>query len=166
MSAPLNRQPNGLLDFFGIKNGGLNPQQLGQIVQPQLDVLSLYENTAPAVVGNTSGAAAAGPVLFGPAGATSEPGASWHFRGVSVLMETPLPADVAYWRLGAYYNGTFVAFTDLNGINGTFTNVANRGALHIRDLWLPPGWSLAYETFLLAGAPNFYAAWWGYRYAW
>lgn len=166
MNAPLNRQPNGLLDFFGIKNGGLNPQQLGQIVQPQFPVLELYENTAPAAVGSVNGAASGGPVLFGPAGATSSPGSTWHFRAVSLLMETPLPADVAYWRLGVSYNGVFIAHTDLNGINGTFTNVANRGGLYMRDVWLPPGWSLAYEVFLIAGAPTFTAAWWGYPYNW
>lgn len=166
MPAPLNRQPLGLLDFLGIKNGGQYPLTLGEQLAPVLEALELYENTAAAVIGSTSGNVAGGPVLFGPAGATSEPGAAWHFRAVSMIVQCPAGVDVAYWRLGAYYGSTFVALTDLSGVNGGFAGVPNRGALHIRDLWLPPGWALAYTCDVVAGAPTFQAEWWGYQYRW
>lgn len=168
MPAPLNRQPNGLLDFFGIKNGGENPLELGRILQPQLDTLPLYENAAPTEVGSVSGALAFGPVLFGPAGATTEPGASWHFRSVAISVNSTGAGDQAYVELGAYNGLTFVPFTGVLYGNQALLAAALPGVsgLYIRDLWLPPGWALAYNTLGVAGAPTFVATWWGYQYRW
>ena len=45
--APLSRQPDGLLGFLGIKNGGRNPQFLIETVQPTFDLYAHYLNTAP-----------------------------------------------------------------------------------------------------------------------
>lgn len=39
---PINRHPNGLLDFFGIKNGGRNPQYLLPSLSPTIDLLQHY----------------------------------------------------------------------------------------------------------------------------
>jgi len=166
VAAPLNRQPNGLLEFFGIKNGGENPQQLGQILQPQLDVLPLYENTAAAVVGSVTNNVAAGAVLFGPAGATSEPGDTWHFRTVGLYMNTVAVGAAAYMRLGAYFSGTFVPFTGTIYGNQAVGTLPIQHSIFARDIWLPPGWSLAYECSGLAGVPTFVASWWAYRYRW
>lgn len=44
-SAPLNRIPGGVLDFFGIKSFGQNPQNLEAKVQPTLDMLLWYAQT-------------------------------------------------------------------------------------------------------------------------
>lgn len=46
---PLNRQPNGLLDFFGIKNGGRYPQVLDERLQPVVDLLRHYTELAAQV---------------------------------------------------------------------------------------------------------------------
>lgn len=43
---PLNRQPIGLLDFFGIKNGGRYPVELIDRLQPSIDLLRHYTETA------------------------------------------------------------------------------------------------------------------------
>lgn len=42
MAVPLNRIPSGLLDFFGIKSGEWGPRELGQILQPQIDLFRWY----------------------------------------------------------------------------------------------------------------------------
>lgn len=42
---PLNIQPRGLLDFFGIKNGGRFPQQLTPDLIPVVDLLTWYGMT-------------------------------------------------------------------------------------------------------------------------
>lgn len=39
---PLNIQPRGMLDFFGIKNGGRFPQSLPEFLSPTLDLLHWY----------------------------------------------------------------------------------------------------------------------------
>lgn len=44
-TAPLNKIPGGLLDFFGIKSFGQNPQYLEARVQPTLDMLLWYAQT-------------------------------------------------------------------------------------------------------------------------
>lgn len=166
MPAPLNRQPLGLLDFFGIKNGGENPLELGRVLQPQLDALPLYENTAPTDIGSVAGALAGGVVLFGPAGATSEPGSTWHVRSFSLTFNTTPAGDFAYVRLGAFYSGVFVGFTEIAYGNGALAALAGINGLAVRDVWLPPGWSLAYEVLGIGGTPSFVADWWAYQYRW
>lgn len=42
MPSPLNRQPSGLLEFFGIKNGEWGPRELGQVLTPTLDLWRHY----------------------------------------------------------------------------------------------------------------------------
>lgn len=168
MAAPLNRQPNGLLDFFGIKNGGRNPFELGQILQPQLDLLPLYENAAPQVVGSASGSISAGGVtLFGPAGLTTSPGSSWHIRGASATFNATTVGHAIYARLGAYYNGTFIAFSPL-AFGAQSVVGANYAQCAVSDLWLPPGWSLAFDVpgSGVAGTPTFVASWWAYEFRW
>ena len=166
MPAPLNRQPNGLLDFFGIKNGGENPLELGRILQPQLDTLPLYENAAPTEFGAVSGNLAAGPVLFGPAGATTEPGSSWHFRSVGFYLAVSAAGDIGYARIGAYYGSQFIPFTSMIQVNQTIGTFPVVVATVARDVWLPPGWALAYEGSAIVGTPGFSATWWGYQYRW
>lgn len=168
MPAPLNRQPNGLLDFFGIKNGGENPLELGRILQPQLDALPLYENAAPTEIGSATGVIAAGPVLFGPAGVTSDPGATWHFRAASITVTTTAVGDSCYVELGVVGAGVFVPMAGtLYGNQGLgATGLSGVNSLFLRDLWLPPGYALAYRALAFTGTPPFEVRWWGYQYRW
>jgi hypothetical protein len=51
---PLNIQPQGLLDFFGIKNGGDYPQTLSNWLQPQLEMLRWYVASNCVDIGSVS----------------------------------------------------------------------------------------------------------------
>lgn len=42
LTSPLNKIPEGLLDFFGIKSMGQYPQRLGDSVAPTMDLLRWY----------------------------------------------------------------------------------------------------------------------------
>ena len=57
VTPPLNIQPNGLLGFFDIKNGGRYPHQLGDTLQPQLELLRWYVAANSIEVGTTPGPA-------------------------------------------------------------------------------------------------------------
>ncbi len=166
MPAPLNRQPNGLLDFFGIKNGGENPLELGRVLLPQLDTLPFYEMGAGAVTGTVTGNLAPGAVLFGPAGATTDPGDTWHFRNVALQFDTTGAGAFAYVRLGVYDGLRFHAHTGVAYGNNAVATIANVNGLSMQNVYLPPGCSLAYEVLGIAAAPPFSAQWWGYRFNW
>jgi len=162
----LNRQPVGLLDFFGIKNGGRYPEKLGDVVLPQMNVLSLYEWAGPLEFGSSSGNLAGGVTTFGPAGLTSLPGDSWHFDSLSVRFNTSAAGSFAGVRLGKYYaaQAVFVGFTEtIYAAQGVAPVVKS---LFLQDTWLGPGWSLAYEVIELNAAVPFQAAWVGTRYRW
>lgn len=163
MPAPLNVQPTGLLGFFGIKNGGEYPRELSPILQGTFDLIGLYEVGSPIVSGQLTGNVAGGVVLFGPAGATTTPGDAWHFQSAYIYVNASTAGARAGFNLGLYYaNGTFVALTDFAfaqvGVGSAQTGVA------MRDFWVPPGASLAYNCFDLGATPTFVAAWAGTRY--
>lgn len=166
MPAPLNRQPLGLLDFFGIKNGGEYPLELGRVVVPQLDALPFYENAGETVYGTATGNLAAGVVLFGPAGATTEPGDTWHFRSFGLSFDTTGVGNFAYLRLGAAFGSVFVPWTGIVYGNNAVAALPGHNALAVQDVYLPPGWSLAYQTLGIGGAPPFQASWMAYRFNW
>lgn len=42
MPSPLNRIPQGLLEFFGIKSGEWGPRELGQVLAPTIDLSHWY----------------------------------------------------------------------------------------------------------------------------
>lgn len=44
MAVPLNKVPQGLLDFFGVKSGEWGPRELGQLLQPVLELGPWYQN--------------------------------------------------------------------------------------------------------------------------
>lgn len=163
MSAPLNRQPTGLLEFFGIKNGGQYPAELAPVLSGVFDLRGLYEVGGPIESGQISGNLAGSVVLFGPAGATTTPGDAWYFHSAYIYVNASSAAARAGYVLGVRYaNGTFVALTDF-----AFAQVAVGSAqsgVVMRDFWLPPGASLAYNTFDIGGTPTFVAAWAGVRY--
>lgn len=63
---PVNRIPNGLLDFLGIKSGGRNPDALSSGLAATLDLLQWYAYTASEdfQVVRTTGIAAGGATRF------------------------------------------------------------------------------------------------------
>jgi hypothetical protein len=94
----INRQPYGLLSFFGIKNSGRNPEALAGTIAPTLDLSRWYleqnsqssaTNQAVAAVGFTS-------VLTVPDFQT------WCILGVSVNSQAVLGAGVTLCIGGAW----------------------------------------------------------------
>lgn len=53
-SPPINLIPSGLLDFFGIKNGGEYPQSLSNQLQPVLEMMRWYVAANALEVGSVS----------------------------------------------------------------------------------------------------------------
>lgn len=163
MPANLNAQPTGLLGFLGIKNGGEYPQQLSAILQGTFDLAGLYEADSAIEAGQVTGNVAGGVILFGPAGATSTPGDTWHFHSVYIYVNASTAGARAGLNLGVRYANTqFVGLTDF-----AFAQVGVGSAqtgLVMRDFWVPPGASLAYNCFDLGAVPTFVAAWAATRY--
>lgn len=64
MGAPLNRIPNGLLNYFGVPSGTVGPRELGELLSPVLELRDWYMNfsaievslASAAVVVNTAAA--------------------------------------------------------------------------------------------------------------
>jgi hypothetical protein len=63
---PLNQIPWGLLDFFGIKNGGRFPQHLSDVLVPTFEMLDWYTSTKGQTVALT------GTVIAASAGASTK----------------------------------------------------------------------------------------------
>ena len=95
MPAGLNAFPPGLLSFFGIKNGGRNPEDLGTILAPTLELRDWYLAQQWQRVQLSSGNVNA----IGFFGITSVPPAEWWM--IRFLTARPLAA------LGAATTWTF-----------------------------------------------------------
>lgn len=162
----LNKQPIGLLDFFGIKNGGRYPQFLTEGLQGQLNLLPLYECASEINNGSTTGNLVGGVTLFGPAGLTTDPGDTWHFQAFSLKFNTIAGGAYASCRLGVYYSptATFIGLTEERfGINTAQPVIK---ALAATDVWIGPGWSLAFDCTELLNVVPFEASWLGTEYRW
>jgi hypothetical protein len=73
MAGPLSAFPPGLLSLFGIRTGGKNPSQLGDLLVPQVDLLEWYlaqqwqpQRTTIADIGAASGFQVIGSVSTVP----------------------------------------------------------------------------------------------------
>jgi hypothetical protein len=102
LTAPvINRQPVGLLDFFGLKNGGQYPQQLGTTLAPTIDLLRLYESDVEEFISDGIARAAGGAIGDFDFGAvTNFPGIVpqnelWHILEYSIQLA--VPANVTMW---------------------------------------------------------------------
>lgn len=106
----INRSPNGLLGFLGIKNGGRNPQQLTEILQGNYQLNELYDANNPIWDVNTQlGVAVAGSyVAFTPPDNNV-----WKVLQYSAFVAAPagVTCDVALVQLGQA-NARFVALSD------------------------------------------------------
>lgn len=162
----INRIPRGLLDFFGLKTGGRNPQQLAETIAPVLDLWNLYEQDSIDVFQESVGVPAGGalgPFDFGGVGIA--PGIvpadeMWHFREYSILLvcaagitdvqvvpevQVPITFGVA---AGAR---TTITVGDPARYTGAAAGVM-RLRCFARDFWLPPGGVIGGYTAALAPA--------------
>lgn len=141
----LNRQPMGLLDFMGIKNGGENPRDLSTTLAGTVDLMGLYTVPYAAISVAAGSLTAAGTLLlFGPALATDIEG--WIVHNCSVYVDAAGAGD-AVTLVGGITDpqNNFVAVTQHLSLS-----VAWGCLVWPERLLLAPGQSLAVRV--LAGA--------------
>lgn len=157
MSAPINVSLRGYLDFFGLKNGGMNPQQPAGFVQPTMELQRWYLESRAIetqwslnLVADYSGflqISTQAPIIL-PPGTNLRvdvpqnetwvllPGTSTGWRGTVAGMS----ADVGYTYSGPLTNVWIPGMKD----SGLHT-LTGGGGLEFGDrilqdmVWLPPG---------------------------
>ncbi len=149
----INRAPLGLLDFFGIKSGGRNPQNIAATVAPTLDLWNLYEQDALEVYGDGTGVAAGGALggwdYGGPGflpGIVPE-NEFWHIREYSATVAAAAGITaVALWPMMQVRvtNGVGAGGRTEFPVGATVQYQgaalgASRWKLEASDFWLPPG---------------------------
>jgi hypothetical protein len=89
----INRVPPGLLNFYGLKNGGRAPQALGPVLTPVIELQRFYELDSTEYYADASAPVAAGGVLgdFDFGGGTLTPGTVpedefWHVHQYTVQL--------------------------------------------------------------------------------
>jgi hypothetical protein len=79
-----------LLDYFGIKNGGRNPQSLAEVIAPVLDLDRWYKvESEEYLQGGISGHSSAGWVSASPTLLVVPAGEVWHVHAFSVTIAIP-----------------------------------------------------------------------------
>jgi len=148
---PINRQPVGLLGFLGIKNGGRNPQTLGEVLVPQWDLSELYLNSSPQYVEVISTEAGVGyTVAIGP-----PQGELWYVFDAGLEVGTGVGVTWSgYLARAAANNAIAVPMTDLYSVVAS-----SRVTLSIKHpVVLAPGESLGWNTRAVAGVASVYYA--------
>lgn len=173
MPSPINVTLRGYLDFFGLKNGGMNPQQPASFLQPVMELQRWYlESRAIDYTWSFLQSAANANASVVNLGATSPSNIS---TGTDVLVPQSevwvlLPGtrinvlfDALATQLG---EGILVAvgpngivtqelpFTQLNGQRQGNATVRVSGTVTLaQQYWLQPGYSLRLRHFgIIAGA--------------
>lgn len=147
MAAPLNRIPRGLLDFFGIKSGGRNPQVLTEQLLPTYELNDWYNEAAatefqaslPLIVANTN----SGFSTF--TGLDVPPDQVWIVRaGSRVTWDFGVAAGMSIDGIMVSRNVTAARFTvwpmDLFGFTTSDAAIVRSGGRVLkRDLFIHPG---------------------------
>lgn len=162
----INRQPVGLLDFFGLKNGGKYPQQLASTLAPTIDLLRLYEADVEEFISDgvsVEAGTAIGNFNFG--GATNRPGIVpqnelWHVLEYSIVL--PVPANVNMMmvaptieiqRSSPTVTGAGRGSVQIgNPVQSPIANAANPAhtlRVYARDFWMSPNSQLGGSTLWL-----------------
>lgn len=161
----INRVPRGLLDYFGLKNGGENPHAILADISPGFDVLDwftepdlevYYGTGSHNAVGNTTGLSASGRAFGGSAVVARD----WMFvcRRAAVYIQgggatvtsyrasiggLRMPLNVTGLTPTRYATGTTEAWT-----SGDYYSVV---FVPDRPVWLRPGESIYAQTERIAG---------------
>lgn len=147
---PVNRQPTGLLGYFGIKNGGRNPQHLSEELSPGLDLLDWYLNTAPQFA-QTAGTTAAGVSAI----TVSPPqGEAWFVTHYGVWCDTGVGETVGALFIIRFdfTNNVTIPVTDSINCPASSTTVRALGG----PQWLMPGEKLGYGAWTVVGTVDIY----------
>jgi len=147
VGAPLNRQPLGLLDFLGIKNGGENPRELVNVLQPVLETGPLYLVPASSVAVQTTTITGTGLTLFGPK--TQQDSRLWFFHEAGFYVDAAGAGDSAVVQLGIVDSlNQFSTLDDVRTISVAW------GGDTVRGIWLGQGQALALRCHAGANFPH------------
>jgi len=153
MNTPINRLPQGLLDFLGIRSGGRNPQQLTEQLLPTMDLSDWYKQnasrevqvTATSLVADTS----AGFFSLTVAGAVFEVPNNeiWIMRrGTRVNWDLQLGAVTQQSDMTLVHRNVTAnrwaawPMSDLMGYTTSSTVIVRSGLRSLLDeIWLNPG---------------------------
>lgn len=144
---PLNRQPLGLLDFFGIKNGGENPRTLGNVLLPMVDLAPLYLVPASTINVQTGNIAGTGLTLFGPK--TQADSRLWYFHEAGFYVDAAGAGDSIVIELGIVDT-----LNQYAPIAAPITASVAWGGSYERGIWLGQGQSLAVRCHAGANFPH------------
>lgn len=161
----IQRQPVGLLDFFGLKNGGQYPQTLAAVLAPIIDVHRLYELDIEEFISDGVSVACGtvlGPFDFGAAG--NRPGIVpqnelWHVHEYSYQVAIPancyasfIPAIQVQRRSPispGVGRGTLVLGPAVSTPRDILTATAHVLKIQASNFWMPPDSILSGETIYL-----------------
>jgi len=96
---PINRLPLGLLSFLGIKNGGRNPQFLGEQLSPTFDLVAWYLQSNSRSLSLNGNVTAVG---FNSAWWTVPVGETWAVLSTMVNSQAALGAGQSVGFFGAW----------------------------------------------------------------
>lgn len=142
----INRIPQGLLGFLGIKNGGRYPQELSPTLAPVVDLFDHYSNTNREYQTASVAVAALGQTNF-----HTVPVGQWWYCCHASLFTATIGAGAAYAGVLCMIDASGLVTTMLSSVSPA----AGPGAVYTaqaRQFWLGPGESLGvYTTGLTAG---------------
>jgi hypothetical protein len=157
-----------LLEFFGIKNGGQYPQQLGNVIVPQMDMWGIlcanyHEKIAISTATGTVAAAGftQGTFVTTNAQAIVPPGELWYISYHSSLVVIAAGQSINYnthvqnFQTGgpSIYNMPLQQSTSVGAIVGTWMNVNLEGDAWAGQRWLTPGDNIGFWVSSIAAGP-------------
>jgi hypothetical protein len=149
----INKSPGGLLGFLGLKNGGRNPSQFGELVAPTWDLSPLYLYTNTEYTETLPSAAAIGYV---PA-FTVPNGEFWYVHEYGVYSAVLGAGQSVTWALAMRDPGGSIVVNLTPA--ATVTVVGTRGVLGtLLDRALSPGTTLGLYVTQLAAGPVAFSA--------
>lgn len=149
----INRQPLGLLSFFGVKNTGRNPSALAEIIAPTLDLARWYLSTNSQSTAINANVAAVGFTSFLTVPETE----TWAVLACSVNTQAVLGAG-ARLRIG----GAFSRISPLGSVVHPLTlygDTAQTGAVAVSwsnpdsIVFVPPGAGIGLYVADIAAGP-------------
>jgi len=143
----INRNPNGLLGYLGIKNFGRNAQTLAEVLAPVWDTSQLYLNNDAVYLNSTAGGLGAGITLV------FDPPADevWWVHDYSVVFETA--AGGAFIGQICRVGQVNTAFVNLSTTLSLGASTASCLVIN-RPLVLGPGEKLGIQTQGVVGVVN------------
>lgn len=149
----INRQPLGLLSFFGVKNTGRNPSALAEIIAPTLDLARWYLSTNSQSTAINANVAVVGFSSFLTVPETE----TWAVLACTVNSQNALGAGQTLRIGGAFARvsplGNVIHPLTLYGDTATTGAVAASWSSPEAIVFVPPGSSIGIYTAAIAAGP-------------